>query len=44
MKQFLIIFVIIMIAAIIYSMITLNEYDETITRIDRKIELTEGGR
>ena len=39
MKHFLIIFVIIMIMAIIYSMMTLNKYDETIRRVDHKIEL-----
>lgn len=39
MKQFLIFFMIIMIMVVIYSMLTLNDYDETIRRVDRKIEM-----
>ena len=44
MKKFLIFFAIILIILIIWSSVTVREYDATIERVDKKIELTEGGR
>lgn len=44
MKKFLIIFVIIMLLLVLYSNMKLEEYDQTIRRVDHKIELMEGGR
>ena len=35
---------IILIILIIWSSVTVREYDATIERVDKKIELTEGGR
>lgn len=41
MKKFLIIFVIIMLLLVLYSNMKLEEYDRTIRRVDREIELME---
>lgn len=44
MKKFLIFFAIILIILIIWSSVTVREYDATIDRVDKKLELMEGGK